>query len=249
MAFPNSLAASARFLARLTGVATESFESFAPGSSPTSLTFGATTATCSGYRFIREVTDPTTTIDGDFPTEGIRFLLLYPGDNPTAGSVYFTITFSAPQAAFGFFATDIEANSFQVVLVHGDGSRQTNAVPVTLPQGSGGVCYFGVIDEAQPFVAVEFRNIGTQPDGFGFDQLTIGTPEQVLPELQIWPAVELGWFAQTGRLYQIQWTPQLPTTQWFSLGSQVLGTGKTNFMFDSTRAFGRRFYRVVSTNQ
>jgi hypothetical protein len=208
------------------------------------------TALLSGQRTIFEVTDPTATSSGgSFPTSGSRYVVLLPGDPPAAGAVFFTVTFGSAQSAFGFFATDIEVNQFELVLIRDDGSRRHVPVPVTVPQGSGGICYFGVIDLAEPFAAVEFRNIGTAPDGFAFDDLTIGTPEQVVTELHVWPAVELGWFARTGALYQLQWTSQLPTTQWFNLGTPIIGTSITNYVFDSTRAYGRRFYRVVSTNQ
>jgi hypothetical protein len=43
------------------------------------------------------------------------------------------------------------------------------------------VFYLGVIDRANPFTIVTFHNLGTSPDGYGFDDMTIGTPEQVGP--------------------------------------------------------------------
>ena len=69
------------------------------------------------------------------------------------------------------------------------------------------------------------------------------------PCLQIWTAVEIGVATQTGRLYQLQWTPQLSPTQWANFGTQFVGTGYTDYFFDSTRTSGLRFYRFVTTNQ
>ena len=238
---PNSRGAASNFLSRLAGVFTETFESYAPGPAPTTLNFGADTATISFSGGPSGTIEdfPTGTFCGAYPISGNRFLDVL---------ATFTIDFSYPQAAFGFYATDLELLGLNVTLVYTNGSRSTNVVPVTIPQGSGGALFFGVIDTEIPFVRIEFTGAGTG-DGFGFDDMTIGRVEQVRPELQIWPAVELGWFGHTGRVYQLQYSTNIPTTQWFDLGSPVVGTGASNFLFDSTRYNMKRFYRLVSTNQ
>jgi|ERR1035441_4793571 hypothetical protein len=243
--YPNSASAATKFLARLTGVATETFESFAPGSSPSTLTFGLDTATLSGSRLVLDIPlDPTNTFNGVYPISGNRTLLL---QSDVSG--FFQIQFSTPQAAFGFYATDIEVAQLQVSLVTAGGARTNLLLPSTLPQWSGGVAFFGVIDEATPFTRVEFTRLGDQGDGFGFDDMTVGRVTQVLPVLQIWPAVELGWYAQSGQVYQVQYTGQLPTTQWFNFGAPVVGVGTNTFMFDSTRYDTKRYYRLINTNQ
>ena len=86
---------------------------------------------------------------------------------------------------------------------------------------------------------------GVQSGNTTFDNLSV----VVEPELQIWPAVELGWFASTGRVYQLQYTTAVPTTQWFNFGPPIVGNESSNFVFDSTRHGMKRFYRLVSTNQ
>jgi hypothetical protein len=65
---------------------------------------------------------------------------------------------------------------------HVNAKRTTNRVPVTVPQGGGGTCYFGVIDVTEPFKVVELRNIGSgNPDGIVLDNLTVALPEHVIP--------------------------------------------------------------------
>ena len=128
------------------------------------------------------------------------------------------LQFASPQAALGFYASDLEDTNLTLTFVTAEGGRTTIAPPSTVPQGSGGAFYFGFIDVENPFVRVEFSG-GSPLEGYGFDDITVAAPEQVRSELQIRTAVELGWLAETGRVYQVQWTPSLPTTQWFNLGA------------------------------
>jgi hypothetical protein len=65
------------------------------------------------------------------------------------------------------------------------------------------------------------------------------------PRCLIWSAIEVGWLAQTGTLYQVQWASYLATNTWFNLGASLLGTGGTNSVLDSTRESDKRFYRVL----
>ena len=90
------------------------------------------------------------------------------------------------------------------------GGTQTNLpIPSTVhtAQQSGSVLFFGVIDRSMPFTSLIFSDTLGAADGFGLDNMTI---EQAPPDLQIWTAVELGVATQTGRLYQLQWTPKPP---------------------------------------
>jgi uncharacterized repeat protein (TIGR01451 family) len=182
----NSERAATTFLARLPGVATETFESFAPGSVPTQLTFGTNVVSLSGGQAIVQVADPNGTIEGEFPISGSQGLELV----GNSGTGFFGLDFTTPQAAFGFYATDIELNGLEVTLFYPDGSTNVLVVPVTLPQGSGGALFYGVIDRQHPFQRVELSRTGTLEDGFLFDNLTIATPEQVLPDFA-WPTVSI----------------------------------------------------------
>ena len=167
---------AAEFYSRLPGVLTETFESYTNGTPISTLTFGTNTATLSGSHFIYSYSSPTSAIDGGFAFSGTNVIGLDGGRG-----LFFTLSFSTPQSAFGFLGCDVEYNKLQLTFVYPDGARQTNAVPVEIPQGSGGAFFYGVIDRARPFVSVEFENVGDSPDGFVFDDMTIAVPEQVLP--------------------------------------------------------------------
>ena len=168
--------------------------------------------------------------------------------NGVFGSGVFQIQFGTPQAAFGFYATDIGDNGSQVTvtLVCSDDTQTNLPIPSHALYRSGSVLFFGVIDRSMPFTGVIVSNALPAGDGFGLDNMTI---EQAPPDLQIWTAVELGVATQTGRLYQLQWTPQLAPAQWTNFGTQFVGTGSNEYFFDSTRQSGQKFYRLGITNQ
>jgi hypothetical protein len=178
---PNADAARAAFLAQLQGVATETFEGFAPNSSVSTLTFGPDTATLSSPLTVLNI--PTGTFNGVFPISGKQTLLQAVGPPDT-----FSIDFSSPQAAFGFYATDIEVPgnlALQFLLADGV-SIMVRPVP-TLAEGlapnnnTGSVAYYGVIDTANPFIRVSFLRTLDSGDAFGFDDMTIGRVENVTP--------------------------------------------------------------------
>jgi hypothetical protein len=255
-AFPNSVRASSNFLDRLTRVSTESFESYSPGTPPPALNFCGFTPTMSGSssNSIIHYRDPTQSSDGGYPVSGSNAFVLYGGDTPSQTFAWYSISFTSPISAFGLFAIDLELNSFEVVLVHADGRRSINRVPVTVPQGGGGACYFGVISVAAPFSAVELHNIGSwTPDGIVLDDLTVALPEHVIarPSLCIRVSqVELCWDTVTNAAYQLQYRSDLTTNVWvpFSTG-YFQGTGGIVCTNDTVfPGEPQRYYQVVGTN-
>ena len=236
---PRADGARNAFYSQLIGVTTETFEYFPNNSVPTNL-FGADIATFVGTYVVTNI--PVDTFSGVWPISGDQCLLVI------FGSGLFQIQFSKPQAAFGFYATDIGDNGSQVIvtLVCSDGTQTNLPIPSHTLQRSGSVLFFGVIDRSMPFTSLMFSNTLPAADGFGLDNMTI---EQAPPDLQIWTAVELGVATQTGRLYQLQRTPQLAPAQWTNFGTQFVGNGSNEYFFDSTRQSGLQFYRFVTTNQ
>jgi hypothetical protein len=67
-----------------------------------------------------------------------------------------------------------------------------------------------------------------------------------LPIISMFPAVEIDWFAYSGVSYQVQWVTNMISTNWTNLGTPVFGTGTNISVFDSTRGYEKRFYRVES---
>jgi hypothetical protein len=252
---PEADEAANRFLSRLVGVATETFESFPDQSSPAMLTFGPDTATLTGGPVVYNV--PTNTFNGTFPISGDQFLLLV-----AQSSSFFRINFSTPQAAFGFYATDVEVAQLRITLVATNGNRTELTVPTfsaenpTLPTGS--VLFFGVIDTEAPFVTVEFARIGASVDGFGFDNMTIGRVGQVgPPRLDIRVSerldgrvseVELSWASLTNETYRVDFRSDLTTIVWTPL-TCTAGDGTTKRVYDLVPVGAlRRFYRLAVTN-
>lgn len=244
---PEADEAANRFLSRLVGVATEPFESFPDQSSPAMLTFGPDTATLTGGPVVYNV--PTNTFHGTFPTSGDQFLQLM-----AESSSFFRIDFSTPQAAFGFYATDVEVAQLRITLVATNGQRTDLTVPTfsaehpTVPTGS--VLFFGVIDTVAPFVTVEFARVGTSNDGFGFDDMTIGRVSQVgPPRLDIRVSeVELSWASLTNETYRVDYRSDLTTNSWTPL-TCIAGDGTTKRIYDRVQVGApRRFYRLAVTN-
>lgn len=178
------------FLAALTGVSTESFESFAAGSSPSTLTFNGSAGT----------------ITANFsPSSGSICASNGCGGSgrfATAGTHYFDVssafsaTFSTSIAAFGFYGTDIgDINGrLTIELVRTGGASTFLTVPNTIGAPDGSLLFYGVIDTANPFDGIRFGNTASGDDFFGFDQLTIGDVRQVapVPEPATWGMMILG---------------------------------------------------------
>ncbi len=172
--FPNASAARTSFLSNLVGVGTEDFEGFPDGTgAPLALTFpgssGSITATLSGSGSTNEVTSGTNGV-GRYPTSGNMYW--------ESGSA-FTINFSAPVAAFGFYGIDIGDFNGQLTVTRNSGAVTTFTVPNTVSGSGGSVLFWGIIDPADPFTQVIFGNTAAGTDFFGFDDMTIGDAKQV----------------------------------------------------------------------
>jgi hypothetical protein len=186
LAGTNSANARASFLSTLTGVGTESFESFAIGSgAPLPLSFsGAGTATLTNNGNVSDGSD-----NGRKATTGSRYWDLSTG---TGGS-QFTITFSQAIAAFGLYGTDVGDFGDQLTLSFYRNNVLSYSWSPThgLAGGAGGandgnLNFFGYINTVSLFDEVRFSSVGTtsqSEDFWGFDDMTIGSQEQVsVPE-------------------------------------------------------------------
>ena len=171
---PNSDAAMAEFQSYLVGVSTEDFESFANLTpAPIALTFGSDTATLSGSGEINNYYPVSSA--GRFPTSGRQYWHT---------SEDFQIDFSTPQAAFGFYGTDIGDFAGTLTLSLVGGGTVSLSVPHTVNAPDASCLYYGVIatTAAETFTSVTFGvdQVGIT-DHFGFDDMTIGRLDQVDP--------------------------------------------------------------------
>jgi hypothetical protein len=172
---PNANAARTAFLSNLSGVGTETFEGFANGTSLVSpgitVSFGGgNTATLTGpdsNSFVNEVSSGT--VSGRYPISGTKYVEAGRG---------LSLSFSQPQVAFGFYGTDIGDFNGQVTLTLADGSSTLVNIGNSTNINGGAVLYFGLINPV-PFTAISFGNTSGGTDFFGFDDFTIGRPDQV----------------------------------------------------------------------
>ena len=249
---PNTQRAASAFASRLPGILSETFEGLATDSTPTNLVFGTNIATLTGQVEIRTVIDPAMTAGGEFPISGTNFLNLR-----TESPGFFTLDFSQPQAAFGFYGTDFgEPLGMDMAFLHVDGTTNTIVLPITRPQGSGGAFFFGYISQTNPFVRVAFHRMGDENDWFGFDDMTIATPDQVHPAPAVLDiAVDsgtgttagIGVSGTVGATYRLEYATQVPQTNWTALTNVALPTSR--FLFFDTNPIpnqAKRFYRAVT---
>ena len=167
----NSNVARDAFMARLSGVGTEGFESFALNTAaPLILDFGYATATLGGEGFVNS---------GDWAGRHEVFGTQY-WNNMNAGMA---IDFSTPQAAFGFYGTDIGDFGGQITLMLDNSALTVLTVPNSTNAPNGSTLYYGFVADLgnETFTRIVFGNTDLD-DYFGFDNLTIGTLGQVVPE-------------------------------------------------------------------
>lgn len=165
------LTARNNFVGSLTsGVSTENFET-----GGLSLTFPGSTgnigATLSGGNAsVSNVADL-----GRFATSGTRFVETESGSG-------FTIDFTDPISAFGFYGTDIGDFGNQLTLVLENGGTVELAFDHTVgSDGStdGALAFFGFIDEDDAYTKIIFENQPLDTDVFGFDDMIIGDVGQI----------------------------------------------------------------------
>ncbi len=171
-AWPNSDAARDAFIDNLVGVGTEDFEGFAPGTmAPLPIVFpGAGTATLLGNGEVYEVIGGGTNGVGRYPISGTKYW---------EASDEFSIEFDEPIAAFGFYATDVGDFDGQLTLVLTNGQTVELVVPNTVGGLGGSVIYYGFYDAEHQYTEVIFGNTAPGVDFFGFDDMTIGSLEQL----------------------------------------------------------------------
>lgn len=177
-ATPNADAAQSAFLAGLIAPGVETFETRS-GGAPLAISFAnGVTATLSGSGSVTSLANGVTNGNGRYGVTNDG------GDNERywesgGGANAFTLTFSAPISAFGFYGIDIGDFDGQVTATTAGGLNQVFNVGNSVNIAGGSVLFFGVIDPLASFTSVSFGNTGSGSDFFAFDDFTIGSPEQI----------------------------------------------------------------------
>jgi len=166
----NSDNAKRTFFANLSSVGTENFESYTTGSTaPLNINFGLSgSASLNGSGVIKNGETSYNTK----PTSGTKFWDAATGD--------FTITFSSPVSAFGFYATDVGDVSGSLSINYTNGTTHSIPVGNTVGGNSGTTLYFGMIEKdlSKAFSSITFIN-DSSSDYFGFDDMSIATKAQI----------------------------------------------------------------------
>lgn len=175
-----SLAARNSFLAGLSGVGVENFESQVLNAFPSTLHFTGTSVTAASST--TDSTDnyvTTGTTYGTFATSGTHYLF----DNGSSSlGVNYTLNLSAPVAGFGMYVTDLSdgitpADQIEYKLTFSDNATQTVETNVGTNNNNANVLFFGVIstNPAETITSIQILNTVTnQGDAIGFDDFTIG---------------------------------------------------------------------------
>lgn len=186
-AHPLADAARDAFLARLQpAVPTQTFEAISAtdpvaANRSISLPFGADVAVLAGVGFVMDSPAPSTNNpinglpSGVYPISGTRAWL---------SADDFTLSFTAPQVALGFYGVDIGDFNGRLTLelLFADASSLPVPASSGVVDSGGSVQYFGVLSVDRPFIAVRFGNSAPVGyDGFVFDDLTIATAAQLAP--------------------------------------------------------------------
>lgn len=163
------------FFNNLSGVGTETFESFTAGATePFNLTFpgstSAITATLSGggSTICNTNTNCLPPAAGEFPTSGDQWLATNTG---------FNITFSDAISAFGFYGTDIGDFGGQLELTLSNGT--TEILTINNGSSNGSLMFVGFIDLTDTYTSIAFSNSSFGSDFFGFDDMIIGDEGQI----------------------------------------------------------------------
>lgn len=168
---PNADQARDNFFSQLSGVKTEDFEGLSPGATePITLKFGSTTGILIGGGMINNL--PTGTDGGLYPISGNQYWSFKDSTTDIINDS-FSIIFSEPQVALGFYATDIGdtqgGSQFNLAFDLLNGGTMMLPLDYTSAIPGGSVFYFGLIDVENPFTSVTF----TSDSPSGIDDLAI----------------------------------------------------------------------------
>lgn len=206
------------------------------------------------------VTNDPSSVHGEWAafgdhTSGAGLMLVANGDSEPTNVVWRQTVWVATNAAHLFSAWAASSHPASPGRFHlfVNGEQQGRAV--ALPSETGLWQNYSVIWNSKESVSalLEIRLLTTEAYGndFVLDDLSfrpvtlVAAPRLSVRRAGTEAAVELSWPAVPNQLCQLQWTGEVASNQWFSLGPPQAGTGGTNWVNDPLGTNAARFYRVV----
>lgn len=176
----------AEFMARLSVSGSEGFESspYEPGLSMDGESIVVNGATATFSKGVINGVSPDFWSEGDPISVAGRFNTTAPGFPDAYRWLEFgsaltmtEITFGAPIAAFGFYATDMGDFSGQVsmVLHKSGGGTVTKNLSHTVNGASGSLMFVGFVDDTDTYTQVDIL-ASTTAEGIGIDDIVIAAP-------------------------------------------------------------------------
>lgn len=176
---PESDAAQADFLSKLTNIGIEDFETIPAGSiTPLNLTFPGSTgniiATLEDSGSVQNIPTGTNGV-GRYPSSGDQLF------NDVSSEL--DIFFDQDIAAFGFTGIDIGDFGGQIIAdIKNDGVLiESILIDTTINAPGGGITFFGIIsEEGELFDEIDFIDTAPGVDFFGYDEMIVGDSQQVI---------------------------------------------------------------------
>ena len=150
----------------LGGVAVDDMEDTTGAGSPSdpyALNFTGSSVTAA-LSSINTASLNTGAVNGQFPTSGVQYAFL---------RNTFTITFSVPVSAFGFYATDVGDGAADLDLTLSNGVT-TEVSLDTSGSPNGTLLFWGFIDDVNAYSSITVAYSST--DGIGYDDFTVANP-------------------------------------------------------------------------
>lgn len=116
--------------------------------------------------------------------------------------------------------------------------RAQTAVPV------GGGSYASSIPSAYQYSG-GFYSMTAQQVVNDYTNQHLAAAQTNIVSTTVEPGIQLAWFGENGRLYDVQRAEDLSAGDWTNLVTSMTGTGATNVFFDTDDANADHFYRVL----
>jgi hypothetical protein len=184
-------------------------------------------------------------------TTGLGYMLLADGNTNADKAVWSESVATATHTAYLFsaWAASSDAQSPAVLRFSANGIPLGPDLQLTADAGHWQqfIVTWNSETNGQITLSVVDTNLAYVGNDFALDDLAFTPLTNVVSNLRVYTAVELGWEAQTGSIYQVQYSTSLNPAEWINLSTPLQSTQAADYFLDSTRGQPKKFYRVLKT--